>query len=107
MTVHSRRELAEDSLSRDGGGHKSDRIRRLHKIEGQVRGVTRMVTDDRNCIDVITQIGAITHALQEVALGLLDNHVRLCVREAAQADGSTGDACLDELTVALRRALRV
>jgi DNA-binding FrmR family transcriptional regulator len=87
--------------------HKSDHLARLHKIEGQVRGVTRMVDDDRYCIDVLTQISAVTRALQEVALGLLDDHVRHCVTDAARSDPAAGEARLDELALALRRTLRV
>ncbi|MGW7459427.1 metal-sensitive transcriptional regulator [Streptomyces sp. NPDC054797] len=87
--------------------HKSDHLARLHKIEGQVRGVSRMVDDDRYCIDVLTQIAATTRALQEVALGLLDDHVRHCVQEAVQADPAQGEAKYAELTTALRRTLRL
>ncbi|WP_062641056.1 metal-sensitive transcriptional regulator [Streptomyces maremycinicus] len=87
--------------------HKADHLSRLHKIEGQVRGVARMVDEDRYCIDVLTQIGAVTHALQEVALGLLDDHARHCVLDAAKAEPAEADAKFDEITVALRRALRL
>ncbi|MGW4103433.1 metal-sensitive transcriptional regulator [Streptomyces sp. NPDC004976] len=87
--------------------HKSDHLARLHKIEGQVRGVTRMVDDDRYCIDVLTQISAATRALQEVALGLLDDHVRRCVTDAARSDPAAGEAKLGELALALRRTLRL
>jgi DNA-binding FrmR family transcriptional regulator len=57
-------------------GRKDEQLSRLRKIEGQVRGVTRMVDQDRNCIDVITQISAATRAVHEVALSLLDDHIR-------------------------------
>ncbi|QLH25296.1 metal-sensitive transcriptional regulator [Streptomyces sp. Rer75] len=87
--------------------HKPDHLARLHKIEGQTRGVTRMVTDNRYCIDVLTQISAVTHALQEVALGIMDDHVRHCVTTAVQADPAHGQDKLDELTLALRRTLRL
>jgi CsoR family transcriptional regulator, copper-sensing transcriptional repressor len=87
--------------------HKASQLARLRKIEGQVRGVTRMVTEDRYCIDVLTQISAVTRALQEVALGLLDDHIRHCVLDAARDDTDEGAAKLDELTNALRRALRL
>ncbi|WP_079000269.1 metal-sensitive transcriptional regulator [Streptomyces sp. AS58] len=56
-----------------------DHVARLNKIAGQIRGISRMVTDDRYCLDVLTQISAATRALQEVALSLLENHVRGCV----------------------------
>src|SRR6266536_6470955 len=85
---------------------RSDHLRRLHKIEGQVRGIARMVEDDRYCIEVLTQVSAATKALQQVALGLLDDHMRHCVLDAARADHAAGDAKLDEVTVALHRILR-
>ncbi|WP_328690309.1 metal-sensitive transcriptional regulator [Streptomyces phaeochromogenes] len=87
--------------------HKADHLARLHRVEGQVRGITRMVDEDRYCIDVLTQISAVTHALHEVALGLLDDHVRHCVLDAAQTEPAAADTKLDEITVALRRALRL
>ena len=65
-------------------GDKSDELLRLRKIEGQNRGVTRMIDQDRYCIDVLTQISAVTRALQEVALGLLDDHIRHCVVDATR-----------------------
>jgi DNA-binding FrmR family transcriptional regulator len=77
--------------------------KRLKRLEGQVRGVQRMVDDDRYCIDVITQISAIQAALDKVALGLLDDHARHCVMgadEAEQADKT------DELMAAMARLMR-
>ncbi|MGW5611608.1 metal-sensitive transcriptional regulator [Streptomyces sp. NPDC003753] len=88
-------------------GHKADHLARLHKIEGQIRGISRMVTDDRYCIDVLTQISAASRALQEVALGLLDDHVRGCVTNAARTDPTQAEEKFAELTDSLRRALRV
>nr|WP_190195248.1 metal-sensitive transcriptional regulator [Streptomyces minutiscleroticus] len=79
---------------------------RLHKIEGQIRGISRMVTDDRCRIDVLTQISAAHHALQEVALTLLDDHVRGCVTRAAHANAAQAEEELADLTDTLRRALR-
>ncbi|GAA3495911.1 metal-sensitive transcriptional regulator [Streptomyces prasinosporus] len=87
--------------------NKADHLARLHKIEGQVRGISRMVTDDRYCIDVLTQISAASHALQEVALGLLDDHVRGCVTDAARTDAAHAEEKLVELNATLRRALRL
>ena len=84
--------------------HKDQRLARLRKIEGQVRGVTRIVEADRYCLDVLTQISAASRALRQVALGLLDEHLRHCVLDAARGDPA---AKLDELTVALRRAPRL
>ncbi|MEU9242325.1 metal-sensitive transcriptional regulator [Streptomyces sp. NPDC048385] len=87
--------------------HKTDHLARLNKIEGQVRGISRMVTDDRYCIDVLTQITAATRALQEVALGLLDDHVRGCVTNAARTDPAQAEEKYTELSDTLRRGLRV
>ncbi|WP_328690349.1 metal-sensitive transcriptional regulator [Streptomyces phaeochromogenes] len=86
---------------------KADHLSRLHKIEGQVRGVARVVDEDRYCIDVLTQIGAVTRALQEVALGLLDDHARNCLLTAASSDPEEADAKLDELALAMRRLTRM
>ena len=87
--------------------HKADQLIRLGKVEGQVRGIGRMVEADRYCLDVLVQISAVTRALQEVALGLLDDHVRKCVLDAARSGPVEGDAKFAELTVALRSALRL
>ncbi|MFJ8114035.1 metal-sensitive transcriptional regulator [Streptomyces sp. NPDC096132] len=88
-------------------GHKADHLDRLNKIEGQIRGISRMVTDDRYCIDVLTQITAATRALQEVALGLLDDHVRVCVTDTARTDPTHAEEKYTELNETLRRALRL
>lgn len=87
-------------------GHKADHLARLARIEGQVRGVARMVGEDRYCTDVLSQISAITGALQEVALGLLDDHLRHCVIDAARSDPGQGEKKATELTVAFRRPVR-
>ncbi|MFD8308370.1 metal-sensitive transcriptional regulator [Streptomyces sp. NPDC059690] len=87
--------------------HKSDHLARLGKIEGQIRGISRMVTDDRYCIDVLTQITAASRALQEVALGLLDDHVRACVADAARTNPAQAEEKYTELNDTLRRALRL
>lgn len=88
-------------------GHKTDNLARLRKIEGQLAGITRMVDADRYCIDVLTQMSAATHALQEVALGLVDDHLRHCVAEAAMSDPELAEARFDELRTTLRRAMRL
>ena len=64
---------------------KDDYLKRLRRIEGQVRGLQRMVADDEYCIDILTQVSAATKALQSVAVGLLDEHLRHCVAGAAVA----------------------
>jgi DNA-binding FrmR family transcriptional regulator len=81
-----------------------DQVRqRLARIEGQVRGVSRMVEDDRYCIDVLTQISAIQAALDKVALGLLDGHARHCVIDA---DSDAQDHRTEEMMAAVGRLLR-
>ncbi|HET8787564.1 MAG TPA: metal-sensitive transcriptional regulator [Actinomycetes bacterium] len=77
---------------------------RLRRIEGQVRGVARMIDEDKYCVDVVTQVAAIQAALDKVSLGLLDGHIRGCVREEIQAGG--GDAKVDELLQVMDRVLR-
>jgi DNA-binding FrmR family transcriptional regulator len=79
---------------------------RLARIEGQVRGIERMVDEDRYCIDVLTQISAATKALQSVAMGLFDDHLRHCVAEAAAAGGPEADKKLTEATAAVARLIR-
>jgi len=82
---------------------KDDYLRRLRRIEGQVRGLQRMVDEDAYCIDVLTQVSAATKALQGVAVGLLDEHVRHCVRNANEGDA---DAMITEATQAIERLVR-
>ena len=90
-------------------GYTADKAayqRRLGRIEGQVRGIARMVDDDTYCIDVLTQVAAATRALQAVALGLLDDHLSHCVREAAAAGGEEADIKLREAIDAITRLVR-
>jgi CsoR family transcriptional regulator, copper-sensing transcriptional repressor len=82
---------------------KDQLLKRLRRVEGQVRGIERMVEDDRYCIDVITQIGAVQAALDKVALGLLDDHARHCVIGAE--DGEQEDRTA-ELMAAVGRLMR-
>ena len=90
-----------------GYTHTKDRYRsRLRRVEGQVRGLERMITDDEYCIDVLTQIAAATKALQGVGLGLLDEHLRHCVRDAASASAEAGDEKVEEAVRAVERLLR-
>jgi len=84
-----------------------DRYRaRLRRIEGQVRGLERMIDADEYCIDVLTQIAAVTKALQGVGLGLLDEHLRHCVRDAAGTSEEAGDEKVEEAVRAVERLLR-
>jgi CsoR family transcriptional regulator, copper-sensing transcriptional repressor len=79
---------------------KDKLLKRLSRVEGQVRGVSRMVEEGRYCIDVLTQIGAVQAALDKVALGLIDDHTRRCVVEA---EGDERTEKVDELVAALGR----
>jgi DNA-binding FrmR family transcriptional regulator len=79
---------------------------RLRRIEGQVRGLQRMVDEDSYCIDVLTQISAVTKALQAVALELLDDHLSHCVADAVAAGGSDADEKIAEASAAIARLVR-
>lgn len=81
-------------------------IARLHRVEGQVRGIARMVEQDAYCIDVITQVSAATRALQSVALTLLNEHLRHCLAQAAQSGGDLHDAKVQEASDAIARLVR-
>ncbi len=80
--------------------------RRLRRIEGQVRGLQRMVDEDAYCIDVLTQISAVNRALQWVALELLEDHLDHCVRDAVASGGPSADAKLAEATAAIARLVK-
>ncbi|MFT3796855.1 metal-sensitive transcriptional regulator [Microbacterium sp.] len=80
--------------------------RRMNRVEGQVRGIARMIDDDRYCIDVLTQIAAVTSALESVALTLLDDHLGHCVTDAIHEGGDTAEAKLKEASGAIRRLVR-
>jgi len=86
---------------------KNDYVTRLRKIEGQVRGLQRLIDDDTYCIDVLTQIASVNSALQKVALGLVDQHLRHCVIDAIDADPDQGRQRLDEATLAVQRLLQL
>mgnify|MGYP000938885898 CR=1 FL=1 len=85
---------------------KEDHLTRLRRIEGQVRGISRMVEEDVYCIDVLTQLAAATRALQSVALGLLDDHLGHCVVAAAREGGQEQETKLREASEAIRRLVR-
>ena len=85
---------------------RDDYIRRLRRIEGQVRGLQRMIDEDEYCVDVLTQLASVTKALQSVGLGLLDEHFRHCVREAAASSDEAGDEKVHEAMEAVARLLR-
>jgi DNA-binding FrmR family transcriptional regulator len=86
--------------------NKDDLLRRLRRVEGQVRGIAQMVEDDRYCIDVLTQISAATKALQSVALGMFDDHLRHCVADAVAAGGTDAQRKLTEATAAVERLVK-
>jgi DNA-binding FrmR family transcriptional regulator len=86
---------------------KDEYQKRLRRIEGQVRGLQRMIEEDTYCIDVLTQVSAVTKALQSVAVGLLDEHVRHCVKEAALGgDEERTDAIITEAVQAIDRLVK-
>ena len=85
---------------------KDDQLRRLRRIEGQVRGLQRMVEADTYCIDVLTQVSASTRALQSVAISLLEEHMSHCMVEAARAGGAESEAKVREASDAIARLVR-
>jgi CsoR family transcriptional regulator, copper-sensing transcriptional repressor len=87
--------------------NKDDYLKRLRRIEGQVRGLQRMIDEDDYCIDVLTQVSAVTSALHSVAVGLLDEHVRHCVTNAAKdGDAAEADRLVHEATRAIERLIK-
>ena len=90
-------------------GYISDKDRylaRLKRIEGQARGIHRMVDEEQYCIDILTQVSALTKALEGVALGLLQDHLRHCVLDAAKTGGDTAEAKIAEAAQAIARLVR-
>ena len=87
-------------------GDKDQVLTRLRRIEGQVRGLQRLVDEDAYCIDVLTQISAVDKALKGVAVGLLDGHLRHCVRDGMAAGGPDAEAIATEATDAIARLVR-
>lgn len=99
--------------ARDGEGHQhgyiSDKdayLKRLRRIEGQARGLQRMVDDEKYCMDILVQVSAMTKALQAVSVGLLEDHLKSCVVEAARTGGEEAAEKLDEAMAAIRRLVR-
>jgi len=85
---------------------KEDYIKRLRRIEGQARGLQRMVEEEQYCIDILTQVSAMTKALQSVALGLLEEHMGHCLVQAAAKGGPAADAKVKEASDAIARLVR-
>lgn len=87
-------------------GDKANYLTRLKRIEGQARGIARMVDEEQYCIDILTQMSALTSALQKVALGLLDDHLKHCVTDAVHSGNDAGDAKIAEASKAIARLVR-
>ena len=90
-------------------GYISDKERylgRMKRIEGQARGIAKMIDEEKYCIDILTQISALNSALRNVGLGLLDDHMRHCVLDAAQAGGDEADAKMQEASQAIARLMK-
>ena len=87
-------------------GEKDAYLKRLRRIEGQVRGLQRMVDDDAYCIDILTQVSAVTRALQAVALGLLEDHLGHCVAQAIENGGPEAEEKVREAANAVSRLVR-
>lgn len=85
---------------------KEDYLKRLRRIEGQVRGLARMIEEDEYCIDVLTQISAATKGLQAVSIGLLDEHLKHCVAEAVAEGGEAADEKIREASDAIARLVK-
>ncbi|MDD7928712.1 metal-sensitive transcriptional regulator [Microbacterium thalli] len=86
--------------------NKDDLQKRLRRIEGQVRGIARMVDEDKYCIDILTQVSAATKALETVALSLLGDHLSHCVAEASAEGGAVADQKIREANAAIARLVR-
>ncbi len=86
---------------------KDDYLARLRKVEGQVRGLQKMIEKDTWCPDVVTQVASATRALQEVAVGLVDDHLRHCVASAVRTSDAAGERALDEVTGTIRQVIRL
>ena len=85
---------------------KDDLLKRLRRAEGQVRGIARMVEEDKYCIDILTQVSAATKALESVALSLLGDHLSHCVAEASAEGGAVADEKIREANEAIARLVR-
>ncbi|MCD1285113.1 hypothetical protein CV023_04535 [Brevibacterium sp. CCUG 69071] len=103
-------DTATDETGAHQHGYISDKDRyrnRMKRIEGQARGITKMIDDEKYCIDILTQVSALTRALQGVATGLLDDHLKHCVLDAAkQGDEDAAIAKIQEATDAINRLVR-
>ena len=85
---------------------KDNYLRRMRRVEGQVRGIAKMIENDEYCIDILTQVSAVTRALEAVALGLLDEHLKHCVTEAVLEGGKVADEKVAEASAAIARLVK-
>jgi DNA-binding FrmR family transcriptional regulator len=86
--------------------NKDNHLKRMRRIEGQVRGITKMIESDKYCIDVLTQVAAVNKALEAVALGLLDEHLKHCVSDAVAEGGQVADQKISEASAAIARLVK-
>ena len=110
MTTVTREAVLPGAAQRRVRGYasgKADYVVRLRKIEGQVRGLQRMIESDSWCPDVVVQIASATRALQEVAVGLVSDHLRHCVMAATKSSDDNGQAALDEVAGVIRQLARL
>jgi len=100
------------SPTADSSGHygyiedKAQYLQRMKRVEGQARGIARMIEEDKYCIDILTQISALTRAIQGVATGLLDDHLKHCVLDAAKLSDEAARIKIQEATDAINRLVR-
>ena len=85
---------------------RDDYLKRMKRIEGQVRGIERMISEEQYCIDILTQVSAVTKALQAVSLGLLDEHMAHCVTDAVRSGGPDAEEKLREASAAIARLVK-
>ena len=98
--------MSADHQTHGYTARKDSHLKRLRRVEGQVRGLQRMVEEDKYCIDILTQVSAATKALQSFSLELLDEHLAHCVVEAAQRGGAEADEKVREASDAIARLVR-
>ena len=106
MSANHEEQLSHESGCHHDSGHgyldhKDEYLRRLKRIEGQARGLQRMVDEEQYCIDILTQVSAMTKALQGLALAMLDEHLNHCVVRAARTGGAAAEAKIAEATAAI------
>ncbi|HTU15267.1 MAG TPA: metal-sensitive transcriptional regulator [Solirubrobacterales bacterium] len=108
MEAANATENTDDSCGADHGyiSDKKKYLARLKRIEGQARGIHRMIDEEQYCIDILTQISALTKSIEGVALGLLDDHIEHCVVDAAKNGGEEADLKMKEASDAIARLVR-